>query len=108
MTIGVDAGCLSISDDRLKTGVYNAVYHLLKSLTKIDKKNQYHLYSQTPISREVIDKLGKNFLNKVVGPQKFWLTLSLSKQIILDKPDIFIGFNHALPLKYPQNSIVSA
>ncbi len=40
MIIGVDAGCLGVSDTRLKTGVYNAVLEILRHLAKLDQKNK--------------------------------------------------------------------
>ena len=38
MTIGIDAGALSISDERLQVGVYRVTVSFLKELVKIDQK----------------------------------------------------------------------
>jgi len=40
MIIGVDAGALSITDARLKVGVWRVTYNLLKELGRIDKTNE--------------------------------------------------------------------
>lgn len=107
MRIGIDAGCLGVVDIRLKTGVYSAVSQIIYHLSKIDKKNSYILYSQNRIQREYINQLGNNFQNKVAGPSRFWLTVGLSKQIITDRLDLFIGFNQALPfIKAKKNLVV--
>ena len=38
--IGVDAGCLGVKDKRLKVGVYQAAFNLLKELARLDKDKQ--------------------------------------------------------------------
>lgn len=106
MIIGVDTGVLGVADDRLKVGVYHFVYDLLKALSEIDRKNQYLLYSFSPIGKDVLSQLGKNFKNKVLRPRKGWLNIRLSAQFISHKPDLFLGLSQAMPLYHPMKSVV--
>lgn len=96
MIIGVDAGSLSVSDKRLKVGVYRVTYNLLKELAKIDTENSYRLYSFAHIDREVMQAFGPNMENKVITPvsgwSSFWLPLELKRRPV----DIFLGLSQAL------------
>jgi glycosyltransferase involved in cell wall biosynthesis len=106
MKIGVDAGCLGVAEDRLKVGVYQLVLNLLKELSRIDKKNEYWLYSFGPIGPGVLKEFGRNVKNKVLKPKKGWLNLRLSWEFLVNKPDLFLGFGQALPLFHPLKSLV--
>lgn len=106
MIIGVDAGCLSIRDRRLKVGVYRLSFNLLNNLSQIDKTNRYLLYSFSPISQEILSYFGTNMENKVLRPRRFWLTVRVSLEFLLKKPDIFLGLSQSLPLFHPLKSIV--
>ncbi len=106
MIIAVDCGVLGVSDERLKVGVYHFVYNLIKAISALDKENQYFLYSFFPIEKTVLSQFGKNFKNKVLLPQKGWLTLRLSLEFWLHKPDIFLGLSQALPLYHPKRNII--
>lgn len=106
MIIGVDAGVLGVSDDRLKVGVYHFVYNLLKELSVIDKDNQYLLYSFFPIGKDILSQFGKNFRNIILRPQKGWLSIRLSAQFLFHKHDLFLGLSQALPFYHPMKSIV--
>ena len=106
MIIGVDAGCLGVTDKRLKTGVYYFAYYLLKNLLKIDKRNQYLLYSFHPLDTGVLRQFGSGAKNLVLRPSKGWLNFRLSLEFWLNKPDIFLGLNQALPLFHPVKSII--
>lgn len=97
MKIGIDAGCLGVPDKRLKVGVYQMAVGLLKALGKIDKKNNYILYSFIPIDKSLLKLFGANFINKVVKPSFFWSTIWLPIAVNLDKLDIFIGLSQYLP-----------
>lgn len=99
MTIGVDAGCLGIQDKRLKVGVYQVAFNLLKEISKIDKKNTYLLYSFYPIDREILRNLGKNMKNIVVKPSRGWMKIWLPLQIAKDNIDIFLALGQSIPLK---------
>ncbi len=106
LSIAVDAGCLGIKDERLKTGVFYFAVNLLHNLSFWDKKNQYFLYSFYQIEKKILDKFGNNFHNLVLRPKKGWLNLRLSAQMLFKKTDIFLGLNQALPYYHPKKSIV--
>lgn len=101
MKIGVDAGCLGVKDNRLKVGVYTVVANLLIELSKLDKKNQYYLYSFYPIEESLVKKFGKNMKNIVVTPSIGWLKFALPIRLVRDNIDIFLAANQAMPLKLP-------
>ncbi len=96
MIIGVDAGALSITDDRLKVGVYRVVLNLLEALGKQDKKNTYRLYSFRPLERGILQLFGSGMTN-VVLPQKGWFRLWLPLELRRKPVDVFLGLSQALP-----------
>lgn len=106
MIIGVDAGCLSVVDERLKVGVYQLGYNLLNNLSKLDRVNKYLLYSFLSISQDVLSRLVENMKNKVLRPRRFWLTARVSLEFLLRRPDIFLGLGQALPFFHPVKSII--
>ncbi len=77
MIIGVDAGALSIHDERLRVGVWRVTYNLLRDLGAIDKKNEYRLYSFEPVDREVMRAFGPRMKNMVVRPKIGWSMIQL-------------------------------
>ncbi len=97
MIIGVDAGALAISDERLKLGVYWVNVNLLRELGKIDRKNTYVLYSFAPIGREVMADLGLRMINKVLTPQKGWFSIRLPLELATHPVDIFLGLSQGIP-----------
>lgn len=106
MTIGVDAGCLSVSDERLKVGVYQLGFNLLSNLSKLDRVNKYLLYSFSSISQDILSCFGPNIESRILRPKRFWLTARLSLEFFLKKPDIFLGLGQALPFFHPLKSII--
>jgi len=106
MIIGIDAACLSVKEKQLKTGVYHLTYNLLKQICLLDKKNQYLLYSFSPIPREIFYNLSKVTKARVLLPKKCWMSLRLSCEMLLRKPDIFLGLGQALPFYHPSKNIV--
>lgn len=101
MKIGVDGGCLGIKDERLKVGVYNFARNLLVQLGKIDKKNQYLLYSFYPIERELMVNFGQRMKNIVMRPSKGWSKVWLPLKLSIDKPQVFLGLNQFIPRILP-------
>lgn len=91
MRIGVDAGCLGISDKRLKVGVYQTAKHLLIELGKMDKNNDYILYSFYPISKELMKLFGNRMINKVSANSFAWSKLQLPLFLTLDKTEVFLA-----------------
>ncbi len=101
MKIGVDAGCLGVKDEGLKVGVYHIVKNALIELGKIDKKNNYLLYSFYPIESTVMKEFGSNMKNVVVRPTRGWMKLWLPLRLLQDRVDVFLGANQAVPLRLP-------
>lgn len=97
MIVGIDAGCLGIKDERLKVGVYRMSLSLLQSLSKIDKKNFYNLYSFYPIEKKLLLSLGPRFKNIVIKPQKGWFNIWLPLALQKNPVDVFIGLSQSLP-----------
>lgn len=103
MIIGVDAGCLGVRDERLKTGVYQVACKLLKALAKIDKDNEYRLYSFYPIEKKVMMFFGKRMKNFVLKPKKGWFQLRLPLELKINPVNVFLGFSQALPSSSSHN-----
>lgn len=99
MKIGVDAGCLGVTDKRLKVGVYQVVKNLLIKLGKMDTTHEYLLYSFAPIEKSLMKEFGQHMKNVVVNPTKGWLKIWLPLRLFLDKPHIFLALNQSAPLK---------
>lgn len=95
MVIGVDAGALSVTDDRLKVGVYRVARETLRALAALDGENSYRLYSFGegigPPSLKL--RRVKEIVLPKVGWSKIWLPLELKKHPV----DIFLGMSQALP-----------
>src|SRR5258708_30202 len=104
MTIGVDARCLGIRDDRLKAGVYYVALHLLRELSKIDTKNKYILYSFNKIPKETMQQFSSEWENRVLS-SKGWLYSSLPLEFIKQKPDVFLALSQAMPWYHPFTTI---
>ncbi|MDO8451754.1 MAG: glycosyltransferase family 1 protein [bacterium] len=97
MIIGVDAGALAVTDERLKVGVYRVTSELLKTLTVLDEKNDYRLYSFRPIEQGIMDTLGRRMTNVVLAPSTGWLSVRLPIELMRKPVDIFLGLSQALP-----------
>jgi len=106
MIIGIDAGCLGVTDERLKVGVYQVAVNFLRELGKKDTKNKYLLYSFRPISPVVMRQLGPKMTNVVVRPAVGWNWIWLPLRLWVDKPDIFIGPSQSLPFFCPCPAVV--
>jgi len=97
MIIGVDAGALSISDERLKVGVYRVVLNLLKELSGIDRVNEYRLYSFLPIEKGILKEFSSNIKNVVITPSVGWSRVRLPLELKLHPVDVFLGCAQSLP-----------
>ncbi|MBU0619373.1 glycosyltransferase family 4 protein [Patescibacteria group bacterium] len=106
MIIGIDAGSLGIKDARLKVGTYQVAVNFLKQLKFIDNKNEYRLYSFSPIAENLLEKFGSNVKNVVVRPKYGWRYIGLPLSFFINRVDIFLGLNQSLPLTSFSPSIV--
>lgn len=109
MKIGIDGGALSISDDRLKVGVYRVAYNLVKELPRLEARNDYRVYSfgrggesRSPSLRLGVSGRGvHNLIRKNMsfvqlvrpGFQKIWQPLELIKHPV----DVYLGISQSLP-----------
>jgi glycosyltransferase involved in cell wall biosynthesis len=97
MIIGVDAGALSVRDDRLKVGVYHVTLNLLRELGKIDKKNEYRLYTFLPINPAQLKEFGPQMKNVVVRPVIGWSMIQLPIELRRHPVDVFLGVSQMIP-----------
>lgn len=105
MVIGVDAGALAVSDNRLKVGVYRVTLNLLWELSKLDRDNTYILYSFRQIDPGIMRSFGKSFSNRVLRPVWGWFSWRLPLELWLHPPDVFLGLSQALPRLAPEKNI---
>lgn len=99
MKIGVDAGCLGIKDEKLKVGVYTMAECLLKEISKLDKTNEYILYSFYPIDNKILQNFSQRIKNIVVKPSKGWMKIWLPLRLTKDKPNVFLALGQSFPKK---------
>lgn len=97
MIIGVDAGALSIHDDRLKVGVYRVTVNLLRQLGTLDRTNKYRLYTFLPIDRGLMSEFGPRMENVVVRPTIGWSMIQLPIELRRHPVDLFLGLSQMLP-----------
>lgn len=103
MIIGIDAGALSIADARLRVGVYYVTLSLLQKLSRIDAKNEYRLFSFSPVDPAVMATLGSNMRNIVVHPKIGWATLQLPLYLRRHPVDVFLGMSQFVPPSTARN-----
>lgn len=132
MLIGIDA---SRANRKHRNGAEWYSYHLIRSLAKLDAKNQYLLYSDQPLGKGLadlgaegalfseenffpeIDKYGfqsvksphNNFRAKILKwPYKnFWTLGRLSLECLFNCPDVLFIPTHVLPIIHPRRSVVT-
>lgn len=97
MIVGVDAGALSVRDDRLKVGVYRVTLNLLKHLSLIDTTHEYRLYSFIPIDKETMKLFGSNMRNVIVRPAVGWSQIQLPLELRRHPVDVFLGLSQMVP-----------
>ncbi|MCX8008911.1 MAG: glycosyltransferase family 4 protein [Patescibacteria group bacterium] len=103
MTIGVDAGALCVSDDRLKVGVYRVARRLLQELSTLDLENEYRLYSFHPLDDDFMQTLSPNMENIVLRPKKGWFEFRLPASLLIHPVDLFLGVSQAVPIGLQTN-----
>lgn len=132
MMIGIDA---SRANRPHKSGTEWYAFYLIKALAKIDSRNQYILYTDKPLTYDLLDlcelpeeaaperkpitvnKDGyqaircphNNFRAKVLGwPfDFFWTQGRLSLEMLFHRPDVLFIPSHTLPLIHPKRSVVT-
>jgi len=93
MKIGIDGRALT----KNRAGIGTYTYENLKELAKMDKNNEYYVYSNKDI--DIDFKLNENWhlrkMNSKIGT--LWLYFLLPKQLKKDEIDVFWGTQHCLP-----------
>ncbi len=97
MIIGVEAGVMAITDERLKVGVWRVAFNLIKELSKLDTKNEYRLYSFQKIEQSVMDQFGSNVKNVVIRPKIGWSRVQLPLHVKLHPVNVFVGLSQFMP-----------
>lgn len=99
MRIGIDISPLI----KIKTGIGYYTYYLLESLLKIDKENQYYLYSNQEIKADFLNYQNVNFrfFKKLKIRRLAWQQILLPYQIKKDKIEIFHSPSYFLPIISP-------
>lgn len=130
MLIGIDA---SRANKEHKTGTEWYSYFMLKNLAKLDKKNQYILYTDRPLEKGLLDltaekaefqtsapKYDKDGFQIITSPHNnfkakilkwpfkhFWTLGRMSLECIFHPVDILFIPSHILPMFHPRKSIVT-
>lgn len=98
MVIGVDG---SRAFTLLRTGTENYSYQLLKALAKIDRVNQYIVYTRGSITSTIVEDIVKwpnNFKFQVINWPRLWTQGGLALQTFKDKIDVLFIPAHTLPV----------
>jgi glycosyltransferase involved in cell wall biosynthesis len=107
MLIGIDA---SRANKPTKTGVEWYSYHLIQQLKKIDKQNQYFLYSNKPLTDE-LKTCPENFKEIILKwlPTRMWTLIRLSYEMKFGKfkPELLFVPAHTIPLLNPRKVVVT-
>lgn len=97
MKIGIDGGALSISDDRLKVGVYRVASHVVNDLPALRVKDSYRVYGFGRGDRMMNGANRKNVQYVSLprpGYQKIWQPID----IIQNPIQVYLGISQSIPL----------
>jgi glycosyltransferase involved in cell wall biosynthesis len=133
MIIGIDA---SRANRTHKSGTEWYSYYVIRWLAKLDKDNQYILYTDKPLNGGLVDLTTEQYLDNGEKPDMpifdqsgyqiikspfnnfkakvltwpfnfFWTQGRMSLEMIFARPDILFIPAHALPIIHPNKSIVT-
>lgn len=102
--IGIDASPVARS---YVSGTERYTREIISNLAKIDRVNEYTLYTPKSIDSEFLDLLPNNFNQSVIPMRRFFSQIGLSSTILFNSPDILFIPGHVLPLIHPKKSIVA-
>lgn len=91
---------------KYKSGTEHYATELTKSLFKLDKKNQYILYTPADVTT-VLGKLPSNFSQKIIPFPRLWSQIRLSWQMLFEKLDVLFIPAHTIPVIHPRKTIVT-
>ena len=103
--IGIDINEANVVD---RVGSNQYAFEILKALHKIDKTNQYTLYSSKPLVKD-LPKTKKNWQYKIIPPAKLWTQWRLPLELIRDRNnlDVFYSPGHYAPRFSPIPTVVT-
>jgi glycosyltransferase involved in cell wall biosynthesis len=133
MLIGIDA---SRANRDHKTGTEWYSYYLIRWLAKLDKKNEYILYSNQPLQGGLLDLTTQQYFGKgeswqeikfdrqgyqiIKSPHNnfrgkilkwpfryFWTQGRMSLEMLCCRPDVLFIPAHVLPIIHPKKSVVT-
>lgn len=102
MLIGVDAS--RITRPR-RTGTENYSLHVLRELLSQDGDNTYRLYTSAPLAEGLLRLPRSTTLRRIRMP-RLWTQVGLSREMLVDPPDVLFVPSHVLPLVTPRASVV--
>ena len=97
MTVGIDGGALSITDDRLKVGTFRVAYNLVKELPRIDVKSFYRIYGFGG-GEEGIRRLTKRNVEFIRLPQPGFQKIWQPLELMCNPVDTYLGISLSLPI----------
>lgn len=105
MLIGIDA---SRANMKARTGTEWYSFHLIQELKKIDRENEYILYSKERLF-DSLDRLPEKWESRVLlwPPKKFWTQFRLSFEMIVHSPDVLFIPAHIIPLVHPRKTVTT-
>lgn len=102
MLIGFDASRLSVQE---RTGTEQYTWELLTALARIDRRNDYLLYTNgLPAA---LPPLPPNYRLRSLRLPRLWTHLRLSAEMLLRSPDVLFVPAHVLPLWSPRHAVVT-
>ncbi|MEX2043400.1 MAG: glycosyltransferase family 1 protein [Patescibacteria group bacterium] len=103
MVIGIDASRANITE---RTGVETYAYHIIRELARIDRKNNYRLYTREPLVKD-LQGLPDNFESAVVPGHRLWTYWSLSRELRKHPVDALFVPSHTVPPVHPKRTAVT-
>lgn len=103
MKISIDGGGLCAGPNN-KFGNYTFTKNVIHALLQNDKKNFYTIYSFCPMPTELY--ISSFWKYKILLPTRLWMKLRVSFEEYVDRKDIFLGLNQAVPM-YSHAKILS-
>jgi len=104
MVIGIDA---SRAAREQRTGVEEYSYQLLRHLARIDKQNQYRIYTDKSLPRELVREFPENFEVRVLPFFRFWTQVRLAWELLWHPPDVLWVPASAMPIIHPRQTVVT-
>ena len=96
MRVGVDGGALSVSDDRLKVGVWRVTSHFAEELSRLSVKDYYRIYGfgGGEAGKQDANNPHVRFVQLPrAGYSRIWQTADILKNRI----EVYVGLSQAIP-----------